>query len=45
MGTYQEFMRTGWSVYLGQVSRKKLVPILMKNVCLAWYAASKGITK
>lgn len=45
MGTYQEFMRTGWSVYLGQVSRKKMIPILMKNVCLAWYAASKGVTK
>lgn len=42
MGTYEEFMRTGWSVRLGNISRKKLVPLIMKNVCLAWYAAEKG---
>lgn len=45
LGTYQEFMRTGWSVYLGNITRKKLAPILMRNVCLAWYAASKGIVE
>ena len=43
--TYQEFMKTGWSAYLGAVTRRKLAPLIMKNVCLAWYAASKGITK
>lgn len=43
--TYQEYMKTGWSTYLGNVTRRKLAPIIMKNVCLAWYAASKGITK
>ena len=42
MGTYQEFMRTGWSVHLANVSRKKLIPLIMKNVSLAWYAAHKG---
>lgn len=42
MGTYQEFLKTGWSVHLANVSRKKLIPIIMKNVCLAWYAAHKG---
>lgn len=42
MGTYQEFMKTGWSVHLANISRKKLVPLIMKNVCLAWYAAQKG---
>jgi len=42
MGTYQEFMKTGWSVHLANISRKKLVPLIMKNVCLAWYAAEKG---
>lgn len=42
---YKEFARTGWSVRLGNTSRKQLMPIIMKNVCLAWYAASKGITK
>jgi hypothetical protein len=42
MGTYQEFMRTGWSVHLANVSRKKLIPLIMKNVSLAWYAAYKG---
>ena len=45
LGTYKEYMRTGWSTYLGNITRKKLAPIIMKNVCLAWYAASKGITK
>lgn len=40
--TYEEFGKTGWSPYLGQVTRKKLAPILIKNVALAWYAAEKG---
>lgn len=39
MGTYQEFMRVGWSAYLGRVTRKDLAPLIMRNVCLAWYAA------
>lgn len=43
--TYQEFMRTGWSNYLARVTRKQLAPLIMKNVCLAWYAASKGIVE
>lgn len=42
MGTYQEFVRTGWSVHLANISRKQLVPLIMKNVVLAWYAAQKG---
>ena len=45
LNTYPEYMKTGWSAYLGHVTRRKLAPILMRNVCLAWYAASKGITK
>ena len=45
MGTYQEFMRTGWSTYLAQVTRSELVPLIMKNVCLAWYACTKGLTE
>ena len=43
--TYQEYMRTGWSTYLGNITRRKLAPIIMRNVCLALYAASKGITQ
>ena len=43
MNTYQEFMQTGWTTYLAQVTRTELVPLIMKNVCLAWYAATKGI--
>lgn len=42
MGTYQEFAKTGWSVHLANISRKRLVPLIIKNVCLAWYAAEKG---
>lgn len=41
LGTYQEFLKTGWSAYLARVSRKTLVPLIAKNVCLAWYVASK----
>lgn len=44
MNTYQEFVKTGWSVHLGSVTRKKLIPLIMKNVCLAWYAAHEGKT-
>lgn len=43
--TYQEYMKTGWSSYLANVTRRKLAPIIMKNVCLAWYAASKDIAE
>lgn len=43
--TYQEYMKTGWSAYLGNITRRTLAPLLMRNVCLAWYAATKGITK
>lgn len=45
LGMYEAFAKTGWSVALGNASRKKLIPLIMKNVCLAWYAAEKGITK
>lgn len=45
LGTYQEFMKTGWSTYLGHVTRRRLAPLIMKNVTLAWYAASQGVTK
>lgn len=43
LGMYEEFARTGWSVRLGNMTRKKLAPLLMRTVALAWYAASKGI--
>lgn len=43
--TYQEYVKTGWSAYLGGVTRRKLAPLIMKNVCLAWYAASKGMSE
>jgi hypothetical protein len=39
MGSYQEFVNTGWSVHLANMSRKQLIPLIMKNVCLAWYVA------
>lgn len=40
--TYQEYVKTGWSAHLGTVTKRKLAPLIMRNVCLAWYAASKG---
>ena len=42
MKTYQEYVRTGWSTHLARTVRRKLAPLIMRNVCLAWYAASKG---
>lgn len=45
LGMYEEYGKNGWSVRLGNMSRKKLIPLISKNVCLAWYAASKGIAK
>lgn len=42
---YEDFAKEGWSVKLGNTSRQKLIPIIIKTVCLAWYAASKGATK
>lgn len=40
---YEEFGKTGWSVSLGNVTRRQLLPLLIRNVVLAWYAASKGV--
>jgi hypothetical protein len=45
LGTYQEYLKTGWSTYLAGVARKQLAPIIMRNVVLAWYATSKGISE
>lgn len=42
---YEEFAKDGWTVKLGNASRTELMPLIMKNVCLAWYAASIGVTK
>ncbi len=43
LGMYEEFAETGWSVHLGNVSRRKLIPIISKAVCLAWYAAAHKV--
>lgn len=45
LGMYESFNQSGWSVHLATLSRKKLVPLIMKNVCLAWYAAQTGVFK
>lgn len=45
LGMYEEYAKTGWSVRLGNASRQVLIPLIMKNVFLAWYAAHKGITQ
>lgn len=36
---YEDFERTGWSAKLGNTTRRRLAPLIMKNVCLAWYSA------
>lgn len=36
---YEDFERTGWSTKLGNTTRRELAPLIMKNVCLAWYYA------
>lgn len=45
LNTYQEFMKTGWSSHLALVTRKQLAPIIMRNVCLAWYLAAMDSKK
>jgi len=45
LNTYQEYVKTGWSAYLGSVTRKKLAPLIMRNVVLAWYAATQDISR
>lgn len=42
---YEEFGRDGWSVKMANMTRYELLPIIIKTVCLAWYAASNGVTK
>ena len=39
---YENFERTGWSTRLGNQTRRNLAPLIMKNVCLAWYLASEN---
>ncbi len=38
---YEDFGRNGWSVKLANTTRRELIPIIARNVCLAWYAASR----
>ncbi len=47
---YDEFERTGWSARLGNITRRQLAPLIMRNVTLAWYAAfvlarGKGVSE
>lgn len=42
---YEEFAQNGWSVKLGNMSRKKLIPLISKMVVLAWYAAEEEIVE
>lgn len=39
LGLYEEFSRVGWSRRLAHDSREILIPIIVENVCLAWYSA------
>jgi hypothetical protein len=39
MQLYDEFGRTGWTRRLATVTRKTLVPNIIKVVTLAWYGA------
>lgn len=36
---YEDFERSGWSTRLGNMTKKQLAPLIMKSVCMAWYAA------
>lgn len=38
--TYEEFAKTGWTASLATTTRKTLIPLIIKNVTLAWYVAS-----
>lgn len=39
---YEDFGKNGWSVRLGNITRRQLIPIIARNVCLAWYVASEA---
>lgn len=39
LAMYEEFWRDGWTTHLGRVTRKELVPIIVRTVALAWLIA------
>jgi hypothetical protein len=41
LGVYQQYERRGWTPSLARIVRKKVVPVIVQMVTLAWYAASK----
>lgn len=47
LGVYDQYVRSGWTPALARKVRKNIVPVIVKTVTLAWYAASidAGIAK
>ena len=45
LGMYDEFGKTGWTQHLANETRKVLLPVIIKTVCLAWYSAVNEATK
>lgn len=47
LGMYEQYYKTGWTPALAKVVRKKLVPMIVQMLTLAWYAAAvdAGIEK
>jgi hypothetical protein len=39
LGMYERFMKAGWTSKLARQTRDELVPMIIKTVTLAWYAA------
>jgi len=45
LNMYEEYYKQGWSRHLANLSREKLMPLLINAVALAWYAADQGAKK
>lgn len=41
MDMYAEFARTGWTRHLARETREKLLPTIIRTVCLAWVEAAE----
>lgn len=39
MGMYDEFGQKGWTRHLARETKRELVPLIVRAVCMGWYAA------
>ncbi len=44
-GCFDLYVKKGWTPKVASLTLRHDIPLIIKNVSLAWYAASKGITR